>query len=185
MKQPNPLAPRFRSVDPLALAQAVATVLHLAVARAQIAARVVWFPHAPPTWLPYVDADALLVWLLAGLRVFTMVSPSYRDVVDMGGRALLVLTLARTQDSLSELGRVLDCSRKVARERLRRFGLYPPARTAEIVLGDVEPTSGSIVRAYASAVLGGLGYLMQRASLEDRAALSDAAVVVERLGREG
>lgn len=134
-----PSSPSLRSIEPHVTAQRLADAIDVPALRADIALRAAWYPEPPPALVPSVDADGWLAWALAGLPAFSTGIPSYQHARDVGGRVVLVLSLARARDNLSEAGRVLRSSRKVLRDNLRRFGLYPLRDTATNVLGRPVP----------------------------------------------
>ena len=185
-KKTDPFAPRFRSVEPAFLAESLAILLDLTAARARLALRVAWYPRAPLSTVPFVDADAWLAWCLAGLRVFTIAAPSYREVADAAGRTLLVLNLARARDNLSEVAHLHGSSRKVVRDRLRRFDLYPLSNTAAALLGEQEPSAdgSNAIRAYSGAAAAALSFVIRHTNIGDRELLGRAIEAVARLGRE-
>ena len=176
--------PRLRSVRPFEVAKAIARAVELSPDRASLAVRTAWYPAEAPSTVPFIDADAWLATALGLLPAFGMTVPSLREVRRRAARSMLVATLARTNNNLSEASRRLDHSRKVVRDVLRREGLYPiPDIARGILTTNAASKSGNVATIYAGATLAGLRILIPRAEEDDRPVLEGAAAVVERMGR--
>ncbi len=78
-----------------------------------------------PTTLHGLDVGAWIAWSVAGLSLFVGKPKTVREAQAETKRIILTLGMLRADGNISIAAREIGTSRRMLREGLRRFGLYP------------------------------------------------------------